>query len=142
MAGFCGLLLAAGISRAESFFDLEAVDANGVSTWNGSLPITLVGVLLTDPNEMLDATPDYLPWNSGANAFNLGGQWQVFVQALGGSNRGGRRTCREADPSAGALTFGPRSRGGARPYKRYSAVQPPSIERLAPVICAAASEHR
>jgi len=89
MAGFCGLLLAAGISCAESFSNLEAVDANGVSTWNGSLPITLVGVLLTDPNEMLDATPDYLPWNSGANAYNLGGQWQVFVQALGGSNRGG-----------------------------------------------------
>jgi hypothetical protein len=89
MAGFCGLLLAAGISRAESFSNFEAVDANGVSTWNGSFPITLVGVLLTDPNEMLDATPDYLPWNSGANAFNLGGQWQVFVQALGGSDRGG-----------------------------------------------------
>jgi hypothetical protein len=89
MAGFCGLLLAAGISRAESFSNLEAVDANGVSTWNGSFPITLVGVLLTDPNEMLDSTPNFLPWNSGANAFNLGGQWQVFVQALGGSDRGG-----------------------------------------------------
>jgi hypothetical protein len=89
LAAFCGLLLAAGISRAESFSNLEAVDANGVSTWNGSFPITLVGVLLTDPNEMLDATPNFLPWNSGANAFNLGGQWQVFVQSLGGSDRGG-----------------------------------------------------
>ncbi len=89
MAGFCGLLLVAGISRAESFSNLEAVDANGVSTWNGSFPITLVGVLLTDPNEMLDSTPDFLPWNSGANAFNLGGQWQVFVQSLGGGDRGG-----------------------------------------------------
>jgi hypothetical protein len=89
LAGFCGLLLAAGISRAESFSNFEAMDANGVSTWNGSFPITLVGVLLTDPNEMLDATPDYLSWNSGANAFNLGGQWQVFVQSLGGSDRGG-----------------------------------------------------
>jgi len=89
MAGFCGLLLAAGISRAESFSNLEAVDAYGASTWNGSFPVTLVGVLLTDPNEMLDSTPDFLPWNSGANAFNLGGQWQVFVQALGGSDRGG-----------------------------------------------------
>jgi hypothetical protein len=89
LAAFCGLLLAAGISRAESFSNLEAVDANGVSTWNGSFPITLVGVLLADPNEMLDATPNFLPWNSGANAFNLGGQWQVFVQSLGGSDRGG-----------------------------------------------------
>ncbi len=89
MAGFCGLLLAAAGSRAESFSNLEAVNTNGVSTWTGSLPVTLVGVLLTDPGEMLDSTPDFLPWNSGANAFNLGGQWQVFVQSLGGSDRGG-----------------------------------------------------
>ncbi len=90
LAVFCGLLLAAGISRAESFSNFEAVDANGFSTWNGSYPVTLVGVLLTDPSEMLDATPDYLPWNSGANAYDLGGQWQVFVQAVvGGSDRGG-----------------------------------------------------
>lgn len=89
LAAGCGLLLAVGISRAESYSGLEAVDANGVSTWNGSFPITLVGVLLTDPGEMLDSTPDFLPWDSGANAFNLGGQWQVFVQALGGSDRGG-----------------------------------------------------
>ena len=62
LAGFCGLLLlAAGISHAESFSNFEAVDANGFSTWNGSYPVTLVGVLLTDPSEMLDATPDYLP---------------------------------------------------------------------------------
>jgi hypothetical protein len=89
LAGFCGLLMAAGISRAESFSNLEVVDANGVSTWNGSFPITLVGVLLTDPNEMLDATPNFLPWDNGANKNNLGGQWQVFVQSLGGSDRGG-----------------------------------------------------
>ena len=88
-AGFCGLLLAAGSLRAESFSRLEAVDANGVGTWNGSFPITLVGVLLTDPGEMLDSTADYLPWDDGANAFEMGGQWQVFVQALGGSDRGG-----------------------------------------------------
>jgi hypothetical protein len=90
LAGFCGLLLAAGISRAESFSNFEAVDANGFSTWNGSYPVTLVGVLLTDPSEMLDATPDFLPWDDGANAYEMGGQWQVFVQAVvGGSDRGG-----------------------------------------------------
>ena len=89
LAGCCGLLLAAGISPAESFSNLEAVDASGVSTWSGNFPVTLVGVLLTDPNEMLDSTPNFLPWSSGANAFNLGGQWQVFVQALGGGDRGG-----------------------------------------------------
>jgi hypothetical protein len=89
MAGFCGLLLAAGISRAETVANLEAVDANGVSTWNGSFPISLVGVLLTDPGEMLDSTPDFIPWNNGAAAFQLGGQWQVFVEAISSSDRGG-----------------------------------------------------
>ena len=89
LAGGACYLLAAGVMHAESFSNLEAVDANGVSTWNGNFPITLVGVLLTDSGEMLDSTPNFLPWNFGANAFNLGGQWQVFVQALGGSDRGG-----------------------------------------------------
>ena len=90
LAGFCGLLLAAGISRAESFSNFEAVDANGFSTWNGSYPVTLVGVLLTDPSEMLDATPDFLAWDDGANKNNLGGQWQVFAQAVvSGGDRGG-----------------------------------------------------
>jgi len=82
-------LLTAGLIHAESFSNLEVVDTNGVSTWNRTFPITLVGVLLTDPGQMLDSTPDFLPWDNGANAYNLGGEWQVFVQALGGSDRGG-----------------------------------------------------
>jgi len=87
--GFCGLLLAAGVSRAETVTNLEAVDDMGVSTWNGSFPIVLTGVLLTDPSEMLDATPDYLPWDDGANMYDLGGQWQVFVQVVTNGDRGG-----------------------------------------------------
>ena len=39
---------------------------------------------------MLDATPDYLPWDDGANAYELGGQWQVFVQTVS-AERPGRR---------------------------------------------------
>lgn len=89
IAGFCRLLLAAGISRAETVTNLEAVDANGVSTWNSSFPIVLTGVLLTDPSEMLDSTPDYIPWDDGHGAWQLGGQWQVFVQMISPSDRGG-----------------------------------------------------
>ena len=88
-AGFCGLLLAAGVLHAETVTNLEAVDDMGVSTWNGSFPIVLTGVLLTDPSEMLDSTPDYLGWDDGANAYNLGGQWQVFVQVITNNDRGG-----------------------------------------------------
>ena len=88
-AGLCGLLLAAGISRAETVSNLEAVDASGVSTWSGGFPVTLVGVLLTDPDEMLDSTPNFVDWNDGAGIFQLGGQWQVFVQAISSADRGG-----------------------------------------------------
>ena len=89
VAAGCGLLLAAGVARAETVTNLEAVDASGLSTWNGSLPLTLVGVILNDPPEMLDSTPDFIPWNSGAGIFQLGGQWQVFVQAIASGDRGG-----------------------------------------------------
>jgi hypothetical protein len=82
-------LLAAGPARAETLQNLEAVDANGFSTWAGSYPLTVIGVLLNDPGEMLDATPNFIPWNQGASAFQLGGQWQVFVQAVLPGDRGG-----------------------------------------------------
>jgi hypothetical protein len=85
----CALLSAASVSQAESFSNLQAVDANGVSAWNGSFPITLVGVLLTDPDEMLDSTPQFVPWNSGAGMYQMGGQWQVFAQAVASGDRGG-----------------------------------------------------
>jgi hypothetical protein len=87
--GVCSLLLACAAVRSETVANLEAVDAAGVSTWNGSLPLMLAGVLLTDPSEMLDATPDFVPWDAGAGMFQLGGQWQVFVQAIGCGDRGG-----------------------------------------------------
>lgn len=83
------LLLVAEIARGETVTNLEAVDANGVSTWNGSYPFTVTGVLLTEPNEMLDATPNFIPWNNGAGAYQLGGQWQVFVQTVSNDDRGG-----------------------------------------------------
>lgn len=75
--------------NGETFANLEAVDSNGVSAWGGSLPVTLTGVLLTDPGEMLDVTPKSVPWNGGVGAFQFGSQWQVFVQAVLPGDRGG-----------------------------------------------------
>ena len=83
------VLLAAGSARAETFQNLEAVDTSGFSTWAGSYPLAVTGVILNDPGEMLDSTPNFLPWNSGANMFQLGGQWQIFVQAVWPGDRGG-----------------------------------------------------
>jgi hypothetical protein len=82
-------LLAAGPARAQTIQNLEVVDSNGLSTWAGSYPLTVIGVLLNNPGEMLDATPNFIPWNGGAGAFQLGGQWQVFVQAVLPGDRGG-----------------------------------------------------
>jgi hypothetical protein len=82
-------LMAGGSARAETFQNLEAVDTNGFSTWAGSYPLTVTGVILNDPGEMLDSTPNFIPWNSGAGIYQLGGQWQVFVQAVLPGDRGG-----------------------------------------------------
>lgn len=82
-------LVAGGLAQAETFQNLEAVDANGLSTWSGGLPCTLTGVLLNDPEKMLDATPNFIPWDSGAGLSRLGGQWQVFIQCVWPGDRGG-----------------------------------------------------
>jgi hypothetical protein len=86
------ILLAVLPSRAQTLRvqDLEAVDASGFSAWSGPLPFILTNVvLLNDVDEMLDATPNFIPWNSGAGAYQMGGQWQVFVQATEPGDRGG-----------------------------------------------------
>jgi hypothetical protein len=77
---------------AETHANLQAVNADGTSAWSGTFPITLRGVLLCGPEEMLDATPQFLPWNDGTNAFKMGGEWQVVFQAVEAGDRGGT-TC-------------------------------------------------
>ena len=89
LVGLVDAALGPAPACAETVMNLEAVDTSGVSTWNGSLPFTIRGVLLTDPDEMLDSTPNFIPWNNGAGAFQLGGQWQVFVQTISADDRGG-----------------------------------------------------
>jgi len=65
------LALMPGTTGAETVANLEAVDINGVSIWTGPFPIILTGVILNDPSEMLDSTPDFLPWDDGTNAYDL-----------------------------------------------------------------------
>jgi len=47
-----------------------------------------VGVILTDPAEMLDSTPNFQPASAGI----MGGEWQIVVQAAWPGDRGGT-TC-------------------------------------------------
>lgn len=76
-------------AELETHVRLQAVQADGTSAWTGTLPFTLRGVLLNDPEEFLDSTPHFVPWNDGAGADQMGGQWADFHS--GGRPRGPRR---------------------------------------------------
>lgn len=82
----CPLTLAQPI---ETHSRLQAVKSDGTSAWDGALPFTLRGVLLNNPEEFLDSTPRFVPWNNGAGAGQMGGQWQIFIQAAGPEDHGG-----------------------------------------------------
>ncbi|NGO39752.1 hypothetical protein G4L39_10150 [Limisphaera ngatamarikiensis] len=73
----------------ETHRNLQAVNADGTSAWSGSFPFRLRGVLLNNPEDLLDPTPNFLPWDGGANAGRMGGEWQVFLQAVDPEDRGG-----------------------------------------------------
>ena len=65
--------------------DFEAVDSTGLGTYAADgYPIRMIGVLLNNPADMLDSTPDF-----NTIPFNLGGQWQVFVQTTEANDFGG-----------------------------------------------------
>lgn len=85
-------MLAAGASRAETHWDLQAVDSSGVSAWSGSHPTSDLGVLLTDTDEMLDSTPNFIPCSGPSDLFKMGAEWQVVVQAALAGDRLGT-TC-------------------------------------------------
>ncbi|MCL4179080.1 MAG: hypothetical protein KJ072_15230 [Verrucomicrobia bacterium] len=86
------LTLSLAPARAETHAHLQSVNPDGTSAWSGSVPFTLRGVLLCGPDEMLDPTPQFLPWNGGANQGQMGGQWQVVLQAVDPGDQGGT-TC-------------------------------------------------
>ena len=86
-AGLVGSLLlgATAWGQSETHANLQAVNASGVSTWAGTHPFTIRGVILNDPEEMLDFT-----WDSGAESGNrMGAQWQMFFQTVAGDDCGG-----------------------------------------------------
>lgn len=77
------------VAMGETHSSLQAVNPDGTSAWSGSLPFTIRGVLLNDPEEFLDTSANFVPWNDGAGAGKMGGQWQVFIQAVDAGDRGG-----------------------------------------------------
>jgi hypothetical protein len=59
---------------------LQAVDSDGVGTYDDTDKVIINGIVLNSPEEMLDPTP-------GAPAY-LGGQWQIYIQGEGSDHAG------------------------------------------------------
>ncbi len=57
---------------------LQAVNANGVGTYSATDKVIIQGIVLNNPEEMLDPTP-------GTSA---GGQWQIYIQGEGDDHAG------------------------------------------------------
>jgi hypothetical protein len=56
---------------------LQAVDVNGTSIYDTTDKVIIEGIILNNPEEMLDPTPGY---TSNYQMWNMGGQWQMFIQ--------------------------------------------------------------
>ncbi len=86
MAGLLalGATTACGQTSVVTHWELQATTTTGTSAWVESFPFAIRGVIVNDPEEMLDYT-----YNPDATASNLmGGQFQVFFQGVG-DDRGG-----------------------------------------------------
>jgi len=83
-------LAPAGVAEAEptvaqvTHCEFQAVDATGEHTYNATDKVILEGILLHNPAEMLDPTPD----DTITETFNLGGTWQIFFQGEEGDHAG------------------------------------------------------
>lgn len=89
---FIGILISSSAYaqvRFETHSNLQSATTNGTSAWSGSSPFSIVGVLLTDPDEMLDSTANFLPYNDGENLGKMGGEWQIVIQSVLPGDRGG-----------------------------------------------------
>jgi hypothetical protein len=61
-------------------WQLQAVDEYGVGTYDASDKVTITGIILNNPEEILNPTP-------GAPAY-MGGQWQIYIQGEGSDHAG------------------------------------------------------
>jgi hypothetical protein len=78
--------LFASICFAETNWNLQSVDENGDGNHPsivGGYKVTVEGYILNRPEYMLNGEPNYntIPWN-------LGGQWQIFIQGSQGDHAG------------------------------------------------------
>ncbi|MBN2313928.1 MAG: hypothetical protein JXM79_08350 [Sedimentisphaerales bacterium] len=62
----------------------QAVNATGEQTYNATDKVILEGIVLHNPAEMLDPTPD----DTVTQLYNISGQWQLFFQGEGDDHAG------------------------------------------------------
>ena len=89
LAKWAGLLAlgaapAFGQTSVVTHWELQSVNSTGYTAWAQSYPFAIRGVIVNDPEEMLD--PTYRP---DATMPSNGGQYQTFIQAAGSGDRGG-----------------------------------------------------
>ncbi len=60
-------------------WELQAVDEDGVGTYDATDKVIITGIVLNNPEEMLDPTP---------GAGYMGGQWQIYIQGEEGDHAG------------------------------------------------------
>lgn len=66
---------------AVTHWEFQAVHQDGTSSFDDAGPdiVSLEGIVLNNPGDMVDPTPDY----QGEPADDMGGQWQIFIQGEG-----------------------------------------------------------
>lgn len=74
-----GVVSAAPTVAEATHSEFQAVNAAGEQTYNKTDKVILEGILLHNPAEMLDPTPD----DTITELFNISGQWQIFFQGEG-----------------------------------------------------------
>lgn len=64
--------------------EFQAVTASGEQAYNATEKVVLEGILLHNPADMLDPTPD----DTNTQTFDVAGQWQFFFQGEGDDHAG------------------------------------------------------
>ncbi|MBN2020437.1 MAG: hypothetical protein JW749_09450 [Sedimentisphaerales bacterium] len=60
-------------------WQLQAVDADGIGTYDATDKVIVTGIVLNNPEEILDPTP---------SSVAMGGQWQIYIQGEGEDHAG------------------------------------------------------
>jgi hypothetical protein len=77
-------VILAGPLRAVTHSEFQAVSATGESTYVATETVTLEGIVLNNPADMLDPTPD----DGITELYNIAAEWQIFFQGEGDDHAG------------------------------------------------------